>query len=457
MLVAADQEGGQLIALGDGTTAFAGNMALGAVDDVGLTERVGVAIGAEARAMGVNVVYAPCLDIASDPANPALGIRSFGSDPDLVARHGVAMVRGLQAAGVAAAIKHAPGMGAITTDTHHGLAVAAAPRHLLEAREFVPFRAAIGAGARLVMSGHLALPAVTGREDLPATLSRAVMTDLLRRDLGFEGVSITDALDMGAVASGPDATPDVVAAIRAGVDLLLTAPDPAARDRMEAALVAAEAAGTFDAVELDATERRLAALRGWLGSAERGPAPDVAIVGGRAHQALAADLAARSITLVRDPGGRLPLDPGTAGTVLAVMPRPADLTPADTSSTVVPGLAAALRAAGYVVDELLADQSPGAAAIAAARDRAATADTIVVGTIDAHRQRAQLDLVEALVLTGRPTVAVALRGPWDVALFPPEATTLATYSILPGSLEALAAVLSGRASAMGRLPVTIPR
>jgi beta-N-acetylhexosaminidase len=183
----------------------------------------------------------------------------------------------------------------------------------------------------------------------------------------------------------------------------------------------------------------------------------VAIVGGPAHQALAADLAARSITLVRDPGGRLPLDPGTAGTVLAVMPRPADLTPADTSSTVVPGLAAALRAAGYVVDELLADQSPGAAAIAAARDRAATADTIVVGTIDAHRQPAQLDLVEALVLTGRPTVAVALRGPWDVALFPPEATTLATYSILPGSLEALAAVLSGRASAMGRLPVTIPR
>ena len=187
MLVAADQEGGQFIGLGEGSTAFAGNMALGAVDDVGLTERVGHAIGTEARAMGVNVVYAPVLDLATDPANPALGIRSFGDSPEAVGSHGAAMVRGLQAAGVAATVKHAPGMGHISSDTHHGLAVASAERSVLEAREFVPFRAAFAAGARLAMSGHMALPAVTGRDDLPGTLSRAVMTDLLRRDLGLRG------------------------------------------------------------------------------------------------------------------------------------------------------------------------------------------------------------------------------------------------------------------------------
>ena len=146
MLVAADQEGGQFIALGDGSTAFAGNMALGAVDDVGLTERVGRAIGTEARAMGVNVVYAPVLDLATNPANPALGIRSFGDSPAAVGRHGAAMVRGLQAAGVAATVKHAPGMGHIASDTHHGLAVAEAARDVLDAREFVPFRAAFAAG-----------------------------------------------------------------------------------------------------------------------------------------------------------------------------------------------------------------------------------------------------------------------------------------------------------------------
>src|SRR5688500_11766483 len=148
MLVAADQEGGQLVALGDGSTGFAGNMALGAVDDPSLTERVGFAIGTEARAMGVNVVYAPVLDLATNPANPALGIRSFGDARETVGRHGAAMVRGLQAARVAATVKHAPGMGHISTDTHHGLAVADAPPDVLDAREFVPFRAAFAAGAR---------------------------------------------------------------------------------------------------------------------------------------------------------------------------------------------------------------------------------------------------------------------------------------------------------------------
>ena len=153
LLIAADQEGGQLLALGDGSTPFAGNMALGAADDAALTERVGRAIGREARAMGVNVVYAPVLDLATNPANPALGIRSFGDDPALVARHGAAMVRGLQAAGVAATVKHFPGSGEATADPHHGIASVSASRAVLDAREFVPFRAAFGAGARLAMSG----------------------------------------------------------------------------------------------------------------------------------------------------------------------------------------------------------------------------------------------------------------------------------------------------------------
>jgi beta-N-acetylhexosaminidase len=448
MLVAADQEGGQFLALGEGPTAFAGNMALGAVDDEALTERVGRAIGTEARAMGVNVVYAPVLDLATDPANPALGIRSFGDSPAAVARHGAAMVRGLQAAGVAATVKHAPGMGHISSDTHHGLAVVEAAREVLDAREFVPFRAAFAAGARLAMSGHAALPAVTGRDDLPGTLSRAVMTDLVRRDLGFEGVTISDALDMAALAQGPAQVLDVLAAVRAGVDLLLASADPVALARIEDTLVRAVALELLDPAELTAADRRVAALRAWLGSV--GPAPDLSVVGCIEHLALAEELAARSITLVRDPGRALPL---TRGPVLAVMPRPADLTPADTSSTVAPGLAAALRRHFEDVDEIVVEQSPDAVSIAAVRDRASRASAVVVGTIDGHRQPAQLELVEALASTGTAVVAVALRGPWDVAAFAPHITALATYSILPASLDALASVLVGEAEATGRLPV----
>jgi beta-N-acetylhexosaminidase len=457
LLVAADQEGGQFIALGDGSTAFAGNMALGAVDDLGLTERVGFAIGTEARAMGVNVVYAPVLDLATNPDNPALGIRSFGDSPAAVGRHGAAMVRGLQAAGVAATVKHAPGMGHIAADTHHGLAVAEAARDVLDAREFVPFRAAFAGGARLAMSGHMALPAVTGRDDLPGTLSRAVMTDLLRRDLGFEGVTISDALDMRALAQGPAQVLDVLAAVRAGVDLLLASADPEALARIEETLVRAVARDLVDRAEMAATERRVAALRDWLGSA--GPAPDLSVVGCAAHRAIAEEQAARSITLARDPGAILPLlprdDAGARGPILAVMPRPADLTPADTSSTVAPGLAAALRCHYPSVDEIVVDQSPDAASIAAVRDRAVSARAVVIGTIDGHRQPAQIDVVEAVAGAGTPVVAVALRGPWDVAAYPPTVTALATYSILPASLEALADVLAGEAEAPGRFPAAV--
>jgi beta-N-acetylhexosaminidase len=464
MLVAADQEGGQLLALGDGPTAFAGNMALGAVDDERLTERVGHAIGVEARALGVNVVYAPVLDLATNPANPALGIRSFGDSPAAVARHGAAMVRGLQAAGVAATVKHAPGKGDVSSDTHHGLAVVEAARDVLDAREFVPFRSAFAAGARLAMSGHGVVPAVSGRDDLPATLSRAVMTDLLRRDLGFDGVTISDALDMRALAQGPAQVLDVLAAVRAGVDLLLASADPEALARIEETLVRAVARELLDPTEVAATERRVAALRAWLGAA--GSPPDLSAVGSAEHRALAAELAARSMTLVRDPGGLLSLlrggaDPGGSASaggapLLAVMPRPADLTPADTSSTVRPALAAALRLFYQDVDEVVVDQTPDPGSIAAVRDRAAGARAVVVGTIDGHRQPAQIELVGAIAATGTPVVAVALRGPWDVAAYPPTVTALATYSILPASLDALAAVLAGVADAPGRLPVAVP-
>lgn len=453
LLIAADQEGGQFIALGDESTQFAGNMALGAVDDVALTERVGRAIGTEARAMGVNVVYAPVLDIASNPSNPALGIRAFGDDAVLVARHGAAMARGMQSAGVAACLKHFPGAGGADADPHHGLVAVRESRDELDAWTLAPFEDAIRAGARMVMSAHIGLPAVTGREDLPATLSRDVMTGLLRDQLGFDGVSITDALDMAGVGLGTEGVPDVVAAVRAGVDLLLTAADPLARERIERALVDGAARGAFDEDAVAATERRLASLRAWLRSLEDS---DVDVVGSAEHQEVASELATRSITLFRDPGRLLPIRWEALGRVLAVMPRPTDLTPADTSSTVAPALGAALRRYHADVDEVVVEPEPDAGSIGAVRDRAEAADLVVVGTIDALRLPSQLDMVQAVVGTGTPTITVAMRGPWDVAAVPWGPTALATYSILPESLAAFAAVLGGGAAAVGRLPVRVP-
>ena len=455
LLVAADQEGGQLQALGDRTTAFAGNMALGAAGDPDLAERVGAAIGREARAMGVNVVYAPALDLASEPANMALGIRSFGDDPAAVASLGAALIRGLQGSGVAAAFKHFPGLGQVREDTHFGLGVVDADRAALDATGLLPFRAAIEAGARLAMSAHVAVPGLTGDATLPATLSRDVMTELLRGDLGFEGVTISDALDMRALAQGVEQGAQIEAAIRAGVDLLLCSADHEAQQRIEAALVAAVARGAFDAAELVASSARVSALRAWLGRAAA--QPDLSVVGGAEHRALSRELAERSITLVRGwaESSEPPRIPARAR-ILSIMPTPTDLTPADTSSTVAPGLGRALRTRFASVHEVVVGVAPTDGEIAALRARAVAFDAVVVATIDAIRQPGQIELVRALAGTGRPTVAVALRTPWDVALYPAEVAAVCTYSILPDPLDALAAGLLGAIPFAGRLPVAMP-
>lgn len=453
LLIAADQEGGQLLALGAGWTPFAGPMAIGATRDADLAERVGRATGLELRAVGVNVCYAPVLDVVAGPTNPALGIRSFGDDPDQVARLGAAWLRGLQSAGVAATLKHFPGKGAADVDTHHALAVVERGREAFDATELRPFRVGIAAGARMVMSGHFAVPALTGSSRLPATLSRAVMTDLLRDELGFEGASITDALDMKALPQDATQAVDVLAAIAAGVDLLLATSKRDSQRRIESALRRAAEVELFEPRALEASTRRIADLHAWLATF---PDPPLEIVGCAEHRALAGELASRALTLVRD-DGLLPLRLEPGSRVLSIMPAPRDLTPADTSSFVTAGLAAALRAHHRDVDELVTSHPPTTAEIAAARDRAAAADVVVIGTISVAPGSPQAALVETVRSTGRPLVTVALRTPWDLLAYPEVGTNVATYSILPESMAALAdALFEGPAAFPGQLPVELP-
>ncbi|HET7828571.1 MAG TPA: glycoside hydrolase family 3 N-terminal domain-containing protein [Candidatus Limnocylindrales bacterium] len=453
LLVAADQEGGQLLALGDGSTPFPGNMALGATSDVSLAERVGAAIGAEALAMGVNVVYAPSADLASNPANPHLGIRAFGDDPATVSSFVAATVRGIRSSGAAATLKHFPGLGEADLDTHHGLPDLGHDRARLDAVELAPFAAGIDAGAEVVMSAHVALSALTGSADLPATLSRSVMTDLVRGALGFRGLSITDALDMEALPQGDAQALDAVAAIRAGVDLLLCTPDEQKAARIEGAVMHAAARRLFEPDELRASASRLAALRARLSSV---PRPDLAVVGSATHQALAREVADRSITLVRDRDGLLPLRLATGDRIVAVMPRPRNLTPADTSASVSPGLAVALREHWPDVHEIVTAHPPTDEDARTVREAARDAAVIVLGTITASADRAQADLVDAVLDAGRPVVTVSLRTPWDLAAYPRAGTNVAAYGILPPTLAALAATLFGQQPFRGRLPVALP-
>jgi beta-N-acetylhexosaminidase len=437
LLIAADQEGGQLLALGEETTPFAGNMALGAAGDPELAERVGAAVGREMRALGLGVNYAPVCDVATNPDNPSLGIRSFGDDPMQVAGLAVATVRGLQSEGVAATLKHFPGAGEAATDPHRELPFLGLDRDRLETVEFLPFRAGIAAGARVLMVGHYDVPSITGRPGLPTSRSTDVIR-LIRRDLGFDGVVITDAMDMGAVTDGSGA-----AAEPSGVDLLLLGPDSEDRDPIR-----------LEGSEPGTVNPRVEALRRWVGSFAQ---PELEVVRCAEHLALARELAERSITLVRDEARLLPLKLRPDARVAVVMPALEDLTPADTSSAAAPALAAALRTAGLGVEEFVTSREPTLWEIAGLRGAAGRFDLLVVGTIDAWRgDSAQATLVTELLGTGVPTVAVALRTPHDLASYPRAGTYVCTYGILPPSMDALASALLGRIPFRGRLPAAIP-
>ena len=450
LIVAADHETGQLHAMGEDATPFAGAMALGAVGDEALAERVGAAIGAELRAMGVTLVYAPDCDLATNPRNLVVGIRSFGDDPAAVGRLAAAQVRGLQSAGVAATVKHLPGHGDPAGDSHHGLPVIEATAEELRARELVPFRSAIVAGARVAMAGHLGVPAVTGRRDLPATLSREIVTDLLRGELGFEGIAVTDALDMGGVR-GADGGPDVAGALVAGTDLLLCGPDPAAQERVEAGLVAA--AGGLDAVEAAASWARLAALRAWLAASAP---PPIGVVGSTSHRALADELARRSLTRIRDRAGLLGRVIGADARILVIEPEPVDLTPADTTSLLAAGgLASALRSRGRAVEGIVVGDPIASSDVAAMAGRAASADLVVLGTVDALGRPSLVELGRVLAAGGPPVIAVALRAPWDADALPELGTWIATYGIQPPTLATAAAAIVDGASLSGWLPVRL--
>jgi len=262
LLVATDEEGGDVTRLETASgSSFPGNLALGAVDDPALTRRVGGAIGGELAAAGIDLDLAPVADVLVDPASAIVGVRSFGSDPQLVARHVAAFVEGLQSVGVAACVKHFPGHGETVADSHLELPSSDASLDVLRQRALPPFAAAVEAGARAVMTAHIRF-AVLGDE--PATLNAAAI-DLLRTELGFEGVVMTDALEMQG-AGGPDGIErSAVRALAAGADALCLGADltPGQVEGVHAAIVSAVQEGSLAEERLTEAAGRVAELAAW--------------------------------------------------------------------------------------------------------------------------------------------------------------------------------------------------
>ncbi|MET9498947.1 glycoside hydrolase family 3 protein [Streptomyces sp. NPDC006552] len=278
VLVAIDEESGDVTRLEVRTgSSFPGNHALGAVDDVELTRAVALELGRRLAACGVNLNWAPSADVNANPDNPVIGVRSFGADTALVARHTAAYVDGMQAAGVAACAKHFPGHGDTGVDSHHDLPLIDVGLDVLRSRDLAPFRAAIAAGTRAVMSAHILVPALD--PERPATLSRRILTGLLREELGYDGLIVTDGMEMQAISATYGIERGSVLAIAAGADAICVGGglnDDGTVTRLRDALVAAVRSGELPEERLADAAARVRALGEWT-SAGPMPAPGARI------------------------------------------------------------------------------------------------------------------------------------------------------------------------------------
>jgi beta-N-acetylhexosaminidase len=297
LLVSTDEEGGDVTRLEAASgSSYPGNLALGAVGDVDLTTRVAAAIAHDLAAAGINLDLAPVADVIVARENPIVGVRSFGSDPELVGRHVAAFVRGLQSVGVAACVKHFPGHGEVAEDSHLELPTAEIDRETLFARALPPFRAAVEAGVQAVMTAHIRVPAM---DDAPATLSRRLIEGVLRRELGFDGVVVTDALEMRAISATIGLGEAGVRALAAGADLLCLGADlaPEEVDEVAAAIQGAVRGGRLPEERLQQAAERVAALAAWASQPEAG----------KADRSAGAEAAARALGMEGEPALERPL------------------------------------------------------------------------------------------------------------------------------------------------------
>lgn len=454
VLISTDQEHGIVARVGEPATLFPGAMAIGAGGSRSDARTLGRIAGRELRALGIRQDYAPVADVNVNPANPVIGVRSFGSEPDAVAAMVAAEVSGFQRSGVAATAKHFPGHGDTAVDSHTGFPVITHSREQWERLDAPPFRAAIAAGIDSIMTAHLMVPALDGSED-PATLSRPILTGILREELGYDGVVVTDSLGMEGVRTkyGDDRVP--VLALKAGVDQLL---NPPSLDVAWNAVLKAVRDGELTEERLDASILRVLRLKAKLGLFEDPYVSRAGVdrtVGTRAHLAAADRIAERTTTLLVNEGRLLPLSRRSRPKLLVVGADPAS--PSGTTGPPTGVLARALTELGFTATALSTGTAPSAATIAGAVAAARDADAVVVGTYNVSAGSSQRTLVEQLLATGRPVVAVAVRNPYDVAHLPAVPAYLATYSWTDVELRAAARVIAGKVEPRGKLPVPVQR
>ena len=444
-LISTDQEGGIVARVLEPATQFPGNMALGATRRHSWARSAAEITGAELRAIGINQNFAPVADVNVDPRNPVIGVRSYSSRSSLVSEMTAAQVTGYRAEEIAATAKHFPGHGDTDVDSHTGLPVIDHTREELASIDLPPFHAAIDSDVDSIMTAHIVVPAIdpSGR---PATLSEPILTGLLRNEMGYQGVIITDALTMEGVREmfGDERVP--IEAIKSGADQLLMPPDIGLA---YSAVLDAVRSGEIAEERIDRSVERILLLKERLGLFDDPYVDEAAVstvVGTEKHLRETDKITDRSITLVKNDAGLLPLEAGSVGNVFVT----------GWGVTTTATLARFVSERGPATSVLETGVNPSDARIQAAVAEAQGADVTLVTTMQAPTWEGQQKLVHALIDSGVPVVVVAVREPYDIAYFTDAQTYLATYGFRAVSLSSTVEVLFGENAPQGRLPVDIP-
>lgn len=438
--IAVDQEGGNVVRVSDGNLVLPGNMVLGAARQPELAFEAGRAQGEDLVRLGFNMNLAPVLDVNSNPLNPVIGLRAFSDDVKLVSELGAQFVRGQQAAQIISIAKHFPGHGAVDADSHRALPIVRAPLKEVR-RQLQPFEEAMKAGLDGLMTAHIATPTLTG-DEMPATLSRRVLGGVLRDELQFDGLVITDELEMDAIDRHYGVGRAAVMAINAGADMVLIPWRLEKKEEVWMALLDAARSGELPAARIDRSVRRILGTKVRHGLFTPLPPLEERLARLGSERELALRIASAGVTLLRSEPRHFPLSLKSkrvavispeAGLVTSLQKRLPQLT-----SLVVPAIPASAARDG------LKRQT---------RALADAADVVVVGVVNSR----QLELVTIAALAGKPVIAVVLGAPYLAAKVHEAKVVLATYSYREAATEAAAAALLGERGTPGKLPVTLPR
>lgn len=457
LLICLDQENGMVRRLGEGSTIFPGSMLLGATKDKQNAFDIGYATGRELKALGINWNLAPVMDVNNNPDNPVIGIRSFGETPDLVGEFGSEIMKGMQKAGILTTLKHFPGHGDTNVDSHLDLPVINHDMDRLREVELKPFKKAIDEGADTVMSAHVYFPALEKEKNRPATLSENVLTGLLRKELGFEGVITTDCLEMQAISNTIGTEKGAVEAFKAGVDLLMISHNYDVQVRALKALEEAFEKGYLSMERLDASVTRIMKMKekylSWdqVDTLTQGNLKNE--VGTEEARLLAEEVYKKGVTLVKDEASLLPVKKGTK--VLVVFPDNGHSVLVEDKRFTELDVKPILKEIDPKAEVFISDELEEEASLHSFMEKAKQADYVIVGTLNASSGDKQTELIQNVRQVNPNTLGLGLRSPYDLNHYPELPTYVTTYEYTEPAVTIALKAIYGLVTVEGTLPITL--